>query len=125
MFILDDLMMAPWRFFYFVVEKIHDQAMAELLDESVITRQLLEAQIRYDMGEIDDEEYGKIEEVLINRLHTARELKLQLAEEESENLDESEYGVIETDNLEEDEDEYEEIEDSEEIEVNFAGFMED
>jgi len=119
MFILDDLMTAPWRFFYFIVEKIHDHALAELTDESVISRQLLEVQIRHDMGEIDDEEYEKTEAELISRLHTARELKLLLAEEDSENLEEDEYEKMDDfdEDEDEDEDEYEygEIDDFEEL----------
>ncbi|OPY56186.1 MAG: Gas vesicle protein G [Pelotomaculum sp. PtaU1.Bin035] len=84
MFILDNLIMSPWRFFSFIVEEIYNRAMAELTDESLITREMLEVQVRYDMGEVSDDEYGKLEEELVGRLRAAREFKMQLAEEESE-----------------------------------------
>ncbi|BAF58610.1 hypothetical membrane protein [Pelotomaculum thermopropionicum SI] len=84
MFIVDDLFMSPLRFLLFVAREIYKHAEAELTDEQAIARQLLEAQHLLDSGEIDQEEYGRIEEKLLDRLRLAREIKASRAEEEAE-----------------------------------------
>ena len=69
MFILDSLLIGSLRF---VLDKVVAAAEAELQDDSVLREQLLEAQMRLELGEITDEECAAIESDVLARL---RELK--------------------------------------------------
>ena len=58
MFILDSLLIGSLRF---VLDKIVAAAEAEAHDDTSLREQLLEAQMRLELGEITDEEFGEIE----------------------------------------------------------------
>ena len=58
MFILDSLLIGSLRF---VLDKIVAAAEAEAADDSSLREQLLEAQMRVELGEISDEEFREIE----------------------------------------------------------------
>lgn len=58
----------PW----WVVERIAEQAERELYDEEAIRRQLAELELRHDMGELDEEQLERAEDVLLDRLRVAR-----------------------------------------------------
>jgi hypothetical protein len=69
MFILDTLLIGSLRF---VLDKIVAAAEAEANDDSSLREQLLEAQMRLELGEISDREFAAIERRIVGRL---RELK--------------------------------------------------
>jgi Gas vesicle protein G len=74
MFILDDLLIGlPAKGLISLIEKIHDMAQAEFTDEGKIKEELLRAQTLYEIDEITEEEYQKIEAELLERLTLARE----------------------------------------------------
>ena len=58
MFILDSLLIGSLRF---VLDKIVAAAEAESQDDTSLREQLLEAQMRLELGEISDEEFADIE----------------------------------------------------------------
>jgi hypothetical protein len=58
MFILDSLLIGSLRF---VLDKVVQAAEAEMQDDSALRDQLLEAQMRLELGEITDEEFADIE----------------------------------------------------------------
>ena len=58
MFILDSLLIGGIRF---VLGKVVAAAEAELQDDSALRDQLLDAQMRLELGEITDEEFAEIE----------------------------------------------------------------
>ena len=58
MFILDTLLIGSLRF---VLDKVVAAAEAEMNDDSALRDQLLEAQMRLELGEISDEEFAEIE----------------------------------------------------------------
>ena len=58
MFILDSLLIGSLRF---VLDKVVAAAEAEMQDDSALRDQLLEAQMRLELGEISDEEFAEIE----------------------------------------------------------------
>ena len=58
-------------------EKMVEAAEGELLDEGRVRGQLLELQMRLEMGEITEEEYDKQETVLVERLNAIREAKAE------------------------------------------------
>ncbi len=69
MFILDSLMISGIRW---VLETTLTAAEAEMNDDSVLREQLLEAEMRREMGEISDQEFRDIEADLLTRI---REIK--------------------------------------------------
>ena len=71
MFILDSLLIGSLRF---VLDKIVAAAEAEANDDTSLREQLLEAQMRLELGEISDEEFADIEQDLLARI---REIKGQ------------------------------------------------
>ncbi len=74
-FILDDILLAPCKFVTWIGRTIHDQAEAEVTDESVIRERLLDLQTRMELGEIGEEEYLKQETTLMHRLNEIHEYK--------------------------------------------------
>ena len=69
MFILDSLLIGSLRF---VLDKVVQAADAEAQDDSGLRDQLLEAQMRLELGEITEEEFVEIERDVIAAI---REIK--------------------------------------------------
>jgi len=69
MFILDTLLIGSLRF---VLDKVVQAAEAEMHDDSALRDQLLEAQMRLELGEITDDEFAAIEKDVIAAI---REIK--------------------------------------------------
>ena len=69
MFILDTLLIGSLRF---VLDKVVAAAEAEMNDDSALRDQLLDAQMRRELGEISDKEFARIERDLLARI---REIK--------------------------------------------------
>lgn len=69
MFILDTLLIGSLRF---VLDKVVAAAEAEMQDDSALREQLLEAQMRLELGEISNEEFAATERDLLARI---REVK--------------------------------------------------
>ncbi len=84
MFILDDLLIGlPAKGLVNLFEKIYQMAQAELTDEAKIKEELLRSQTLYEIDQITEEEYQKIEAVLLERLTMAREAKNDYVTSES------------------------------------------
>jgi hypothetical protein len=69
MFILDSLLVGSIRF---VLGKVVAAAEAEMQDDSALREQLLEAQMRLELGELSPEEFAAIEHDVLARI---REIK--------------------------------------------------
>ena len=65
MFILDSLLIGSIRF---VLDKVIAAAETEMQDDSVLREQLLEAQMRLELGELTDEEFAEIEQDVLTRI---------------------------------------------------------
>jgi hypothetical protein len=59
----------------FVLQRIVDAVDAEMNDEGALREELLAAQMRHELGEIDDEELDAIERALLKRLREIREAR--------------------------------------------------
>ena len=70
MIILDSLLVGGIRF---VLDKVASAVDAELNDEGGLREQLLAAQMRVELGEIDDDEFAAIERDVLARLREIRE----------------------------------------------------
>jgi len=71
----------PIKGVLWVARKVAEQAEKEFYDEDAVRGKLLELELRYDLGEIDEEEYEALEEALMERL---REIRRYLAEQEGQ-----------------------------------------
>jgi hypothetical protein len=69
MFILDTLLVGSLRF---VLDKVAAAAEAEMQDDAALRQQLLEAQMRLELGEISDEEFAETERDLLARIRAIR-----------------------------------------------------
>jgi hypothetical protein len=69
-FILDSLLIGSLRF---VLDKIAAAAEAEAEDDTALREQLLEAQMRLELGEISDDEFAEIERDLLARIREIKE----------------------------------------------------
>src|ERR1700716_1144270 len=69
MFILDSLLIGSLRC---VLDKVVQAAEAEAQDDSALRDQLLEAQMRLELGEISDEEFTEIERDVLAAIREIR-----------------------------------------------------
>jgi Gas vesicle protein G len=69
MFILDTLLIGGLRF---VLDKVVAAAEAEMNDDTALREQLLEAQMRLELGEISEEDFRQTERDILARI---REIK--------------------------------------------------
>ena len=72
MLIIDDILFAPLKGLIFLGEKISEIVDQELSDEGVIKERLMELQLKFEMDEIDEDEYDRQEEELMNLLEQIR-----------------------------------------------------
>ncbi len=69
--------LGPIRGVHWLATKVTEAAESEVLDESKVRGELMELQIRLEMGEITEEEYDEQERVLVERLNAIREAKAE------------------------------------------------
>ena len=69
MIILDSLLIGSLRF---VLDKIVAAAEAEMNDDSTLREQLLETEMRFELGEISQEEFAATERDLLARIREIR-----------------------------------------------------
>jgi uncharacterized membrane protein len=69
--------LGPIKGVIWIAEKVAEQAEKELYDEDKVRGQLMELEVRYDLGEISEEEYMAAEETLLERLRVIREHKAE------------------------------------------------
>ena len=74
-FIIDDIMLSPLKFTVWLGEKLAETANTELTDESRVYEELLNLQMRYEVGEIGEEAYENQETRLMERLASIRKMK--------------------------------------------------
>ncbi len=75
MFLIDDLLMAPFKGVLFLAEKINEVIEKETSDEGTIKERLMALQLKFEMDEIDEEEYDRREDELLKLLSNIREEK--------------------------------------------------
>ena len=68
------LPLAPIRGTVWIAEQLAEQAARELDEGRTIRRQLAEAELRYERGELTVEELERVEDDLLERLRLAGEL---------------------------------------------------
>jgi hypothetical protein len=72
MLIFDDILLAPLKGIIFIAEKINDVIDKEMSDEGAIKEKLMALQMKFEMDEIDEEEYDQREDELLKLLEKIR-----------------------------------------------------
>jgi len=80
--ILDTLLLGGIKF---VLGKIAAAVDAELSDDTALKEELLEAQMRLEMGELSEEEFTRIEREILDAIRVVRE-RVRSSEEETGEL---------------------------------------
>jgi len=76
MLLIDDILFGPLKGVIFIANKINEVIEKEMSDEGAIKEKLMALQLKFEMDEIDEEEYDKREDELLKLLENARENKL-------------------------------------------------
>jgi hypothetical protein len=75
MLLIDDLLLAPLKGVLFIAGKINEVIEKEMSDEGTLKERLMELQLKFEMDEIDEEEYDRREDELLNLLENIRKEK--------------------------------------------------
>lgn len=74
MLLIDDILLLPFKGFFGILKKIHEMTERELTDENYIRERLMELQLRFELDEINEEEYFRQEKELMQRLDASMKL---------------------------------------------------
>lgn len=66
---------APARGLYFVLNTIAEEADKEFASADKVRQKLMELQLRYEMGEVSEEEYTANETFLLERLNAIQQMQ--------------------------------------------------
>ena len=72
MFLIDDILLAPLKGVIFIGKKINEVIEKEMSDEGAIKERLIALQLKFEMDEIDEEEYDRREDELLKLLEEIR-----------------------------------------------------
>jgi hypothetical protein len=75
--LLTSPVLGPVRGVCWLAEKVAEEANRRYLDEDGVRAELLQLQMRLEMGEITEEQYAGQERVLVERLSAIREAKAE------------------------------------------------
>ena len=75
MFLIDDILLAPLNGVIFIGKKINEMIEKEMSDEGAVNERLMALQLKFEMDEIDEEEYDRREDELLKLLGDIREEK--------------------------------------------------
>lgn len=85
--LLNELLLSPIsgpaRVVGFVMNRIKDEVEAEYLDEGKVQAELLDLTLRYERGEIDDDQYKEQEAAILEHLNDIRAYKESAEPEQS------------------------------------------
>lgn len=71
------LPLAPVRGVVWVAEKVAEQAELELYDENRIMAELAELELAKEAGELDEDQFNRYVDELLERLEIGRQLQLE------------------------------------------------
>ncbi len=72
MFLIDDILLAPLKGVIFIGKKINEVIDREMSDEGAIKERLMALQLKFEMDEINEEEYDEREDELLKLLERIR-----------------------------------------------------
>lgn len=72
MFLIDDILLAPLKGIVWLGKQINEIIEKEVSDEGLIKEKLMELQLKFELDEINEEEYNRQEKELLARLDAIR-----------------------------------------------------
>nr|WP_319999425.1 gas vesicle protein GvpG [uncultured Draconibacterium sp.] len=72
MLLIGGILFAPLKGIVFIAEKINEVLEKEVSDEGAVKERLMALQLKFEMDEIDEEEYDKMEDELLKTLERIR-----------------------------------------------------
>jgi hypothetical protein len=79
MFLIDDLLMMPIDGIKFVFRTIQKTAEEQYLDDAPLKEALLELQVRYDSGELTEDEYAEQQAAILRALREVQHRRMEMA----------------------------------------------
>ncbi len=79
MFLIDDLLLAPFSGFGFIMRTIRRIAEEQYTDDAPLKEELLELQVRYENGEVSEAEYVEAQTEILRALREVQNRKMELA----------------------------------------------
>lgn len=76
-FLIDDILLAPFKGVQFIAKKIQEAAQEELLDEEAVRRDLTTLYMQLETGKLTEEEFEQKEKELVEKLEEIEEYKEQ------------------------------------------------
>ena len=76
-FLIDDILLAPFKGVQFIAKKIQEAAQEEFLDEGAVRRDLTTLYMQLETGKITEEEFEQKEKELVEKLEEIEEYKEQ------------------------------------------------
>jgi hypothetical protein len=83
-FLVDDILLIPARGLLFIFGEIHKQVMAEYSDKEAIYNKLRRLQYQFDIGEIGDATFTRLQNALVQQLETISEYEEEYLQEETD-----------------------------------------
>ena len=75
MFLLDDILLAPLKGVIAIGKKLNEVVEKETSNEGKVKEEMMKLQLRFEMDEIDEEEYDRLEDELLEMLERIKENK--------------------------------------------------
>jgi len=75
MLLIDNLLLLPVKGFVGIFKRIHEMAEQELSNETYLLERLMALRLQFEMGEMEEREYMKLEKDLLERLNAVREIE--------------------------------------------------
>lgn len=79
MLLIDDLLLAPFSGFNFIMRTLLKVAEEQWTDDAPLKEQLLELQVRLESGEITEEQYLEAESSILKAIREVQRRKIELA----------------------------------------------
>ncbi len=79
MFLIDDLLLAPFSGFNFIMRTLRRVAEEQWTDDAPLKEQLLELQVQLEDGTLTEEQYLQAEAAILREIREVQRRKIQLA----------------------------------------------
>ena len=79
MFLIDDLLLAPFSGFNFIMRTLRRIAEEQWTDDAPLKEQLLELQVRLEDGTLTEEQYLEAEAAILREIREVQRRKIELA----------------------------------------------
>lgn len=73
MFLIDNIILSPLKGLLWLSEKLNDVVQEEMFNEGSIRERLMELQLLFELGEINEETCARQEKELLQQLHAIYE----------------------------------------------------